>query len=285
MPNKIKFTNQSLNGTLSKGNAKINVGGITGPTRESGFYNGINPPVNGYTFYIDKNGPIVEDGMILYLDAGNYTSYNPNTSGNTWYDISGNNYNAYGDPGGSGGGYDDAQFPIWQPDDGGRFFFDTSKGLTILDDMGSYNELTADFWIYKVGVSIAYLFDARNDGGEWWITDYQNSNINIYSNLEANDPPTYQSNSNWWERWINIVITSDSSQSALYINNEKIDDSRLINSDPINKTLGQYFRIGNRYNSYSRWNGYFSNIRFYDRVLTEQEISQNYNTLKNRFGL
>jgi len=38
-----------------------------------------------------SNGPrIVTDGLVLYLDAGNSKSY-PG-SGNTWYDLSGNNF-------------------------------------------------------------------------------------------------------------------------------------------------------------------------------------------------
>ncbi|MFA6119718.1 MAG: autotransporter-associated beta strand repeat-containing protein, partial [Sideroxydans sp.] len=44
------------------------------------------------------NGAVVRDGLVLWLDAGNTASYNG--SGNTWYDLSGNAYNAtlYGSP-------------------------------------------------------------------------------------------------------------------------------------------------------------------------------------------
>ena len=49
--------------SLSKGNITIGVKGTTeyGPTSDSGFYNGITPPVGGYTIYIQKvsQGPSI----------------------------------------------------------------------------------------------------------------------------------------------------------------------------------------------------------------------------------
>lgn len=44
------------------------------------------------------NGAVIRDGLVLWLDAGNTASYGG--SGNTWYDLSGNGYNAtlYGSP-------------------------------------------------------------------------------------------------------------------------------------------------------------------------------------------
>jgi hypothetical protein len=49
--------------SLSKGNLTIGVKGTTeyGPTSDSGFYNGITPPVGGYTIYVEKasQGPSI----------------------------------------------------------------------------------------------------------------------------------------------------------------------------------------------------------------------------------
>jgi hypothetical protein len=49
--------------SLSKGNLTVGVKGTTeyGPTSISGFYNGITPPVGGYTIYVEKasQGPSI----------------------------------------------------------------------------------------------------------------------------------------------------------------------------------------------------------------------------------
>ena len=49
--------------SLSKGNITVGVKGTTeyGPTSDSGFYNGIKPPVGGYTLYVEKatQGPSI----------------------------------------------------------------------------------------------------------------------------------------------------------------------------------------------------------------------------------
>jgi len=227
---------------------------------------------------------IIEDGLILNLDAGDSNSY-PG-SGNIWYDLSGNDHHVYGSPGVAGSGYTDANFPVYQSDNDGRFYFDGTDGFTILTDMGNHTNLTMDFWCYRITSSSSrYFFDARNDGGSWVLSNYTDGNINVHNALKTNDPATYSTTSNWWNKWINVVITSNSSGSAIFINDENITDDRLISSASINENLGQYFRIGCRYTSAGSWLGYFSNIRFYDRVLSKNEITRNYNARKGRFGL
>ena len=43
----------------------------------------------------------------------------------------------------------------------------------------------------------------------------------------------------------------------------------------------KYPTIANTYD----WNGKISIVRVYNKALTQEEVFQNYNTLKNRFGL
>ena len=225
---------------------------------------------------------ISTDELKLYLDAANPTSY-PG-SGNIWYDISGEDNHAYVDPGAEGSGYDDNNFPVYQTTNGGRFYFNGSDGLTVLTDIGSPTEISADFWCYKDDTSATYFFDGRNDGGQWWLSNYSSYNIIIHSALRANDPVSYSSGSNWWGKWIHVVITSDVSGSKLYIDGDEINDARLISSSSLAETLGQYFRIGNRYTSEGKWVGYWSIIRFYFRVITADEVLAHYNSEKTRFG-
>lgn len=229
-------------------------------------------------------GPdLIKDSLILHLDAGSYKSYPQ--SGNIWYDLSGNNHHAYGDPAAEGAGFSDTQFPVWQADNNGRFRFGGADGLTILTDMGQPANLTAEWWMYKDDVGTDYVFDGRNDGGTYWLWNYTSRNVNIGNVFYANDPVTYDATSNWWFKWNHTVITRSASTAELWINGEKIDDSRMLSSTVFDSGLGQYFRIGNRYTSSSRWIGWFSSIKFHSRVLTDTEILKNYNNTKHRFGL
>ena len=229
---------------------------------------------------------IVTDGLVLCLDAANTKSY-PG-SGTTWFDLSGNGFHAYGSvlTGGSSG-EDPNRFPAWEPDNGGRFFWDGGKALNIAGNMGNHSAGTHEviLWRTNLSSSTLYISDARNGPGSWWLTNYLSRNINIHGRLQVNDPSTYQNNSNLWGRWIHLVMFSDSNGSGCVINGENITDSRLISSTPINMNLGSNFRIGNRFTGSGRWQGYMSLFKIYNRALTLDEILQNYNATKSRYGL
>lgn len=258
-------------------------------------YESEHQPVNAYTS-LDADGNIIgqggiygtlpykTEGLVLCLDAGRRESY-PGY-GKTWYDISGNDHHAKGDPDVEGSGYDDDRFPVWEDENHGRFYFDGNRGLNIESDMGEYDNGTHEAWLYRTDLSNStrYWADARNGTGSWWLTNYDSQNINISRDLQANDPPTYQSDSNWWDRWIHIVVKGNSdNKSKLYINGEQIDDERLEVEDPVNFNLGENFRIGNRYTSSSRWEGYMALYNIYDHELTENEIQNNYNNTVGRY--
>jgi len=240
-----------------------------------------------YNFNIQKSrysindNTVIQDNLILHLDAGNTDSY---TSGSTtWYDLTSNNYDAYGAPNNSGSGTNNDNFPTFIDKWGGVMEFGGKKSLTITSDMGGSDNITIDFWCYKNNKDGVFFFDARNDGGVYYIAG-TSANITIGNKLTADNPSVHTTDSKWWYKWINIVLTSEKTgKSSLWINNEKIADKRLKLNDPFNCNLGQYFRIGARYSNVSNWSGYFSNIKIYDRVLTDNEINWNYQLLKNRF--
>ncbi len=227
-------------------------------------------------------GPKIDKSdLILHLDAGSYRSYPE--SGNIWYDLSGNNHHAYGNPAGEGAGYLDSNFPVWQSDNGGRFRFGGADALTILTDMGQPTTLTAEWWMYKDATGTDYVFDGRNNGGTYWLWNYTDQNVNIGNVFKANDPITFSTTSNWWFKWNHTVITRTPTTAELWINGEKIDDGRMIPDAVFDSGLGQYFRIGTRYTTGNFWIGWFSQIRFYNRILSDTEIVNNFNNTKSRF--
>lgn len=79
--------------------------------------------------------------------------------------------------------------------------------------------------------------------------------------------------------WSNLVCQMSSSTRQIYINSSSIEiKAGGISAD------GQYSAIGGGYNSY-QMNGNISHVSIYNRALSESEILQSYNALKNRYGL
>ena len=232
-------------------------------------------------------GPnIITDGLVLHLDAANTKSY-PG-SGTTWYDLSGNGNNAFGQSNG-GNNIDPANFPSFEPDNGGRFRFNGSNtGLIIPSNMGNHSESAHEFWVYKRTTgSSEYIADARNGTGSWWIFDYQsNDNFDIHGRLEADNPVPHTNSSNWWFRWIHVVIQSNNNtNSKLFVNGEPINDERLKDNQSLNVNLGESFTIGSRYTHTGHFDGWFASYKIYNKELSPQEVQQNYNATKSRFNI
>jgi len=232
-------------------------------------------------------GPSIKtDGLLLHLDAGSYKSY-PRT-GFTWYDISGNDHHAYGQPGTSVvTGSLDANFPTWQANDGGRFYLDGTDAWTILTDLGSHTDVTVESFFYlDTSGGQAYFADARNGSGTYYFWNYNSHNISIGNTYTADSPETYQEASNWFNRWVHFVIIDNPGYAPkLYIDGVLIVAPELKGTTSIDNDFGQYFRIGSRYTNSNEWEGYFGNFRIYNVSLTATEVLQNFNAQRNRFGI
>jgi len=70
MPNSFKYSTSAQTLALKKGNYWIGTGDVgKGPTSTTDYWNGITPPANGYTVYMNKssNGPAIQ---VIGSDAG-----------------------------------------------------------------------------------------------------------------------------------------------------------------------------------------------------------------------
>jgi len=213
------------------------------------------------------------DDLILNLDAGDSDSY-PGT-GTVWYDISGNDNHAYGHPGDEGGGTNSANFPTYQTNDGGRFYFDGNNGLNITSDLGNQTYYTVDAWYYKNHTGHNYLLDFRNSSGDYWFWDYYSHNINVNNILK------YSNSSVLLYKWANVTIVRNGSITKLYINGSEVTPN---NNGTISNILGSNVSIGSRFTFTNSWIGWMSNIRIYNTVLTDTEISNNYDYFNSRLN-
>lgn len=245
-----------------------------------------------------SNAPERSD-LVLYLDAGNRRSYDPDQEEDRWYDLSGNGFEAHGTTG--EGSLEDSEFPERTPENGGSFDFAGTYGLNVPGPLPDSDELTIEVWMKRKDLtdSSNYISDARNGNGTWHLTNYPDysteddpvRHINIRWRLEADDPFEEDEDgnastpeSNWWDRWTHIVFMSDGSESRLYVDGGRINDERLKNDDPFSTGLGEDFAIGNRYTGSSPLDGKIGIFRVYNRALPDKQVKMNYRAEKNRFN-
>ena len=227
---------------------------------------------------------IVQDGLVLNLDAGNPGSY-PG-SGNTWYDLS-NNINGTLV---NGVGYNG--------DNQGTLVFDGSNDYVTLgtpsllngvqvplticmwakaNSFGTYNVLWGVDKVLTGGGLYSLL---RVDGGR---LKYYTTNSS--GGFQYNGSPDLIPSTNVWNFYaVTVSGTLASPTVTLYLNNSSQSYSYSQLSSSPNLTVD--FRIGTseRTNS-ERWNGNISNALWYNKALTASEVEQNFNALSGRYGI
>ena len=230
-------------------------------------------------------GPdIIEDGLILALDAADRNSY-PG-SGTTWYDLSGNGNNGIL---ANGVGYNS--------NNGGSLSFDgvdeyvQFSSTTISRNGGAFSiwVYVDDFTNFAAGKTVNSRILVRGDdtyrkmivlynGGY----GYENNTNSNPGELAGRTTPPYSASAITSGQWINFAMSNENSQSTFYVNG--IFDRTLTVSDDI-----QLRYIG--YGAFDRTNypdylkGKISNFKIYSRALTASEIQQNFNMLRGRFSI
>jgi len=221
-------------------------------------------------------GPdIVTDGLVLHLDAANRKSY-PLT-GSTWYDLSGNGNNATR----YNATYSNNYFTFDGTDD---FFVVPNNASVTLN--GSY--LTLSAWVnvnnFVTGAFGTFL---HKDLG-YTIAFYDNKKI------------TYADRSNWSysnfgfygnfveNTWYHIAAVKNGTNVTIYSNAEivisKTFGSAINDIAARNLFIGAYGLDGINTGT-NDFDGKISNAQIYNKALTANEVQQNYNALKGRFGL
>ena len=225
-------------------------------------------------------GPnIVEDGLVLYLDAANKKSY-PGT-GTDWYDLSGN-----GNTGVLTNG------PTFDSANVGSMVFDG------VDDIISYgslldvgNTFTLNFWIKPTTNTRQTIFSngypyLTNKG--FFMCCPGNNATDMFLSLGRDQKVAVSSTgtlTNNVIQMITAVANGSFSLIKLYVNGTEI--SNYSTQDDANISL-QYdtgiFVTGKRNTTSSdRLHSSIYNLQIYNRALTPQEILQNYNATKGRY--
>ena len=228
--------------------------------------------------------PDIVTGSILYLDAGNVSSY-PG-SGTTWTDtVGGKVFTLAGSP----------SLPTYNSSNGGYLNFNASAGhhATATSFASILSTYTVEVWHLftgtATGVAPVLFGEARSSYSNFMIgrtgsttpLKIQGGFYNGAWQQGTANPDDYFQPSNGWYQFVN---TYDGSNIKFYANN--ILQLTKTPSDFTIARSGLGLNIMRRQDAANNhWGGGVSIIRVYDTALDSTQITQNYNAQKSRFGL
>jgi len=242
---------------------------------------------------------IVTNGLVLYLDAGSRMSYNSGST--TWRDLSGNNYSGSLING-----------PIFSNENQGNIVFDGVNHYVTLSSGSGINvgvTFTLQTWVkvtrfggFSGGwnrasiISNSYPYTAnqgfylsctsQNPAASWAATPGYETFFLSLGQDNSFRTAQYGSLTNYVNKWVNLsAVVNSATPIRLYING--IETAYAYNGNGLSSLLysARPCFLGTRdgLSEYASANiGLFT---MYNRALSQQELNQNNNATKNRFGL
>ena len=233
-----------------------------------------------------NNAPIVTDGLVLYVDAGNDISY-PG-SGGTWSNLVGSNDGVFN-------GMDQSNNPSNNYDSAnkGSIVFDGTDDYVNFSETLTLTEATFVAWIKRSGQQDSWagiLFSRGNGAGTLGLNYRSNTNQIGYHWYETWSSATSPSTYNWVsgltppdDEWCMAVISVSSTAVTAYLCQESGTTSATNSNSHPPATLGGCDIGRDPYTSARSMSGNCAIGQIYNRALTSTEVLQNYNALKNRF--
>ena len=229
---------------------------------------------------------IVTNGLVLALDAANKKSY-PG-SGTSILDLSGNSNDGVLTNG-----------PTFDSGNGGSIIFDNSNdyiNVPINNNLILNSAGTIEAWvkIKNLGGSYDNTIVMKGDGASWTNLHYilfepsgydvmmlSTSNGTSTTNLNGVKTPSLSTNT-----WYHIVANWQGVDfNRIYLNGELSQEKTTGIYQPKDTTASCFFQIGRTYSNNYYFDGNIAITKIYNRALSSQEILQNYNATKSRFGL
>jgi hypothetical protein len=214
------------------------------------------------------NPRTITDGLVLCLDAANPKSYP--SSGTTWTDLSGN-----GNTGTlvNGVGY--------SGDNLGSLSFDGVDDYVQTNLNTHYSQITLSTWARRTNTNSFSSLIGKYRGDPPQTESYEllfstSAGIRFHVNASSID----YNDSTTTGVWYNVVGTYNGTTAKIYLNSSEVSSgNRTAGVNSVNFRIGASAR-GANYN-----NGNIAQVSIYNRALTEQEIQQNFNTTRSRFGI
>ena len=220
--------------------------------------------------------PVSAD-LQLYLDAGNPTSY-PG-SGSTWTDlVAAKAFTLYNSP-------------SYSSNNGGYLNFDpaSTQWADATSLPSSLANWTVEAWHYYAGTN--------NNGSPCIVTEaYAGGPINYTVGNCTDSSPNLQvghwDGSSFYPtpigtiltagQWYQVVGTFDGTANQLYLNGAFVSSTATTSAA---QSVGAGIRLMRRWDADQYWGGRLGIVRIYSAALTAEQITQNYNANRSRFGL
>jgi len=232
---------------------------------------------------------IVNDGLILYLDAANTKSFLVGSA--TWSDLSRNQLSASLLSGAT-----------FSSSNGGCITFDGVDDYGIISNNSNLifgsGDFTINLWmLFPIsstgeatgwGPIISKGCNTSAQAGSWWVAQTGLLTSSVTLNISSTVGGTFVTSlasgalSNGWH---NICFTRSGSTAYSYVDGKSISSDGTSNSDltsPSPLTLCSTYITAL---SPKRTNTSLSCINLYNKALSNSEVLQNFKALKSRFGL
>ena len=226
---------------------------------------------------INYNNSIVTNGLILCLDAANLRSY-PGV-GTNWFDISANRTHGIL-----------TNSPTYNNEKGGSIVFDGTNdyAVTQATNFTANNDFTyeviiksdstyltgrgilanKDYWMTGHGAAISHISNPQT------IYGYVTTNTSHYD-INSTVGPTYG--------WTHVIMRRNNNDLRFFINGQHRGTTKTIYGTITGES--DKFWICSTLNGANTWMGNVGVVRVYNRSLTQEEILQNFNAIRGRFGL
>lgn len=242
--------------------------------------------------------PIVTDGLLLYLNSRDVSSWPGH--GSTWYDLSGHGNNAtfYQNPSrldNSGGVVDGTAIDSSSLLTNGDLYFNGTSESGVYQYAAGANlgtnitSWTVNTW-FKINSFVSTTELPAIFCGDF--TGYEGGNsvnfsLQFYDGGTTNDNKIYGGFYAWPEWhvtqgatisagvWYNGAVTFDGSTLSLYVDGSLVSSVTGISPNSLVSTLG--YRVARRWDGWDTIDGYVPIAMLYNRSLSADEIKQNFN--------
>jgi hypothetical protein len=232
---------------------------------------------------VEGGGNIVTDGLILYLDGANPKSY---VSGSTtWVDMSNGGNNGILTNG-----------PTFNQLNGGSIVFDgVNDRVSKVGAINTGQNFTVNAWIFptllgttrRAVIGNGYPYNSR----QGWLFCTAGGNINNTFFFSIGGDVAYRvatANTltpNTWQ-YITAVVTNGGGGIDLYRNGETTNTSLIVLNSGVITYSNLEFNIGFRHSTENDpFTGRIAQTSIYNKTLSQQEILQNFNATRSRFGI
>lgn len=243
---------------------------------------------------ISHSSKVVTDNLVLYLDAGDKTSY-PG-SGTTWHDLCGNNDTTI-----SGATYNsDGYFVL----DGTNDYFEvTTDGRANF----AVQEFTIEFWCYVVPngtYDVLWSYDYTSHAEPYYSQHFRTVTDDDTLYFGSNDDGTWSATSSVFDevsytpnKWTQLAFTMTDIyagyqykktgrffQDGVALSSETFPSSYFGSWQDVDYYQQEVW-IGKANFSTGYYKGNIASVKFYDNNLSEDDIKQNFDAQRKRYGI